>query len=235
MISIKTIISLIVGLFIGFSIGLGIIIKEKRKNILNKHQCINNKKNHNLKDIYKYHLKTKKKYHKLFFGIIKIKAKNNPKKYAKKYLKNENINLLSIPSEIKWLINANAKSNNPNSKYPLLELSIEDIFNGLYEVLSLFKDVIDELGIFYLYKLKISNIIDISNFGLKISKVLKEKDVKLVLQSINIILRLSCLINPIRLIKRSISSTFNADILSILEYSMFEIIDVESKIIYQKE
>ncbi len=232
------------GIIVGITIGATIFIKRKRLLML-KH--INGKKTplpkeeiklveSKINDIYSYHTKVRKTKTKLLFGIINIKRKVKYEELANTYLKLEEPlkDAMSLSKEIWWLVNEIAKIYYPNSKYPLYELSIDEIFLLLREIVSLLYQIISDLGIPNLNKIKISNLNDLIKTTSKIKKIYNLKGVRITIGCFNAAIKIQSIVTPIYWIKTGTNTIAVNSLSQFMIKLMFELIAKETAQIYSK-
>lgn len=242
--SLSNIIGLLFGIIVGLIIGAYIFIHNKKKRIIN----LNIDKYQNLEhdDILKteflinnvsiYHTKARKTKRKLFFGLIKIKRKVDYKALNEKYLNiKDQDKLYTFKEEFYWLIYNTAKLYYPDSNYPLFELTIDETFDLAREIIDLVSRSIDSLEIANIENLKISQIIGVIELGNKVRKYTSIKAVKASINVINFIIRLQAFITPIYWIKKGTSFAAIDNIDQYFFKNLFEIIGVETSVIYSKK
>ena len=144
------------GIFIGIVWGAFIFIKRKRNFVL-KHinQGFNyiteeDKKeiNKKINNVYNYHLAARRTNVKLLFGIVNIKKKVNYQTLAETKLGISNSSkLIPFTNELMWLINDVAKMYYPDSKNPIFELTIEELFLLIREIITLLSNIVYDIGI----------------------------------------------------------------------------------------
>ena len=241
--SFSSVLVFIFGVFVGIIWGAYIYVKRKKKLIVShidkKFTTLDVDKQKEVNDlvnnIYLIHKTTHKGPHKFLFGFVRIKRRKNKKN-------DELINKISptlstnatLANEIKLLIEGVAKIYYPDSKYPLGELSINEVFKLLYELLDIIKLVIDDLQIPELEKVKAINIKDIITLSFKFKKFYNIKGVKLSIMIINAAIKIQSVITPIYWIKKGTKS-FSIDSLSqFLVKCTFELIGKQTANVYSK-
>ena len=231
------------GIFIGLIWGALIFIKRK-KNFVLKHinQGFTNIDNEEKKkvdklinNVYSYHVSSRKTNVKLLFGIINIKRKVDYEKLAESKLglvnKSEPLNLTS---ELLLLIEEVARIYYPDSENPIYELTIEELFLLVREVIELFSNVIYDIGIPNLDKLKVSTIKDLIIIGGKFKKVYNLKGVKITIGLINALFKLQSVVTPIYWIKKGTNDLSINSLSQFVIKCMFEIVAKETANIYSK-
>ena len=233
---------LVFGIFIGLIWGALIFIKRK-KNIVLKHiknnQTTDLEQTKQVKEIinnvYSYHVTARRTNVKLLFGIINLKKKVNYTSLAMKKLELENQNeLVNIQRELLLLVEKIAKVYCPNSENPLYELTIEELFLLIREIIRLFSNVIYDLGIPNLEKLKVSTVKDLIIFGGKFKKVYNLKGVRITIGLINALFKLQSVVTPIYWIKKGTNELSIGSLSQLMIKCMFEIVGKETAYVYSK-
>ena len=233
---------LVFGIFIGLIWGALIFIKRK-KNIVLKHiknnQTTDLEQTKQVKEIinnvYSYHVTARRTNVKLLFGIINLKKKVNYTSLAMKKLELENQNeLVNIQRELLLLVEKIAKVYYPNSENPLYELTIEELFLLIREIIRLFSNVIYDLGIPNLEKLKVSTVKDLIIFGGKFKKVYNLKGVRITIGLINALFKLQSVVTPIYWIKKGTNELSIGSLSQFMIKCMFEIVGKETAYVYSK-
>ena len=198
------------GIFIGIIWGALIFVKRKRKVVL-KHINVgyenisNDEKaevNNLINSIYNYHNEARKTNVRLFFGIIDIKKQIDYNKLALSRLgKKDSDKMLPLTEEMLWLINEVASIYYPESKHPLFELTIDELFLLVREILSLVSNIIFEIGIPNLEQLKMSTVKDLILLGGKVRKVYNLRGVRLTIGFVNAAIKLQSVVTPIYWVK----------------------------------
>lgn len=232
------------GVLIGITLGAMIFVKRKRVLILNH---INYRKmilpkaemklvETKINDIYTYHINVRKNKIKLLFGLVKINRKVDYDALAKKYLKlNEPTSkAMSIPKELWWLVNDTAKIYYPESKYPLYELSIDEIFLLLREIVNLTEQIINDLGIPNLNKIKISMLNDLVKTTGKIKRIYNLKGIQITIGCFNAAIKLQSILTPIYWIKTGTNMIAVNSLSQFMAKLMFELVAKETAQIYSK-
>ena len=231
------------GIFIGIIWGALIFVKRKRKvvlkhinigydNISNEEKCeINNLIN----NIYSYHNEARKTNVRLFFGIIDIKKQIDYDKLATSKLGKKDCNkMLSLTEEMLWLVNEVASIYYPESKHPLFELTIDELFLLIREILSLVSNIIFEIGIPNLEKLKMSTVKDLILLGGKVRKVYNLRGVRLTIGFINAAIKLQSVVTPIYWVKKGTNVVSVNSLSQFLVKCMFEVVGKVTANIYSK-
>ena len=233
---------LVFGIFIGLIWGALIFIKRK-KNIVLKHiknnQTTDLEQTKQVKEIinnvYSYHVTARRTNVKLLFGIINLKKKVNYTSLAMKKLELENQNeLVNIQRELLLLVEKIAKVYYPNSENPLYELTIEELFLLIREIIRLFSNVLYDLGIPNLEKLKVSTVKDLIIFGGKFKKVYNLKGVRITIGLINALFKLQSVVTPIYWIKKGTNELSIGSLSQFMIKCMFEIVGKETAYVYSK-
>lgn len=231
------------GVFIGIVWGAFIFVKRKRnfvlkhinqgfKNIDNDQQKEINKK---INDVYNYHLSARRTNVKLLFGIVNIKKKIDYSELAEKRLGIINHDsLIGLTDELLWLIEEVAKIYYPDSKNPIFELTIEELFLLIREIITLLSNVVYDIGIPNLEKLKVSTIKDLVLIGGKVMKVYNLRSVRITVGFINAAFKLQSVITPIYWIKKGTNDLSITSLSQFLIKCMFEIVGKETANIYSK-
>ena len=231
------------GIFIGLIWGALIFIKRK-KNFVLKHinQGFTNIDNEEkmkvdklINNVYLYHVSSRKTNVKLLFGIVNIKRKIDYEKLAESKLGLVNISEpLNLTSELLLLIEEVARIYYPDSENPIYELTIEELFLLVREVIELFSNVIYDIGIPNLDKLKVSTIKDLIIIGGKFKKVYNLKGVKITVGLINALFKLQSVVTPIYWIKKGTNDLSINSLSQFVIKCMFEIVAKETANIYSK-
>lgn len=241
--SLSKIIGLVFGIVVGLVIGAYIFISSKKKKIISA----NDEKYHEIdhENILKtdflinnvsiYHSKARKTKRKLFFGLINIKRKVDYTSLAEKYLNIKDCEkLYTFPEELYWLVYNTAKLYYPDSSYPLFELTIDEVFVLVREIISLVSRSINSLEIANIENLKVSQIISVVSLGNKVKKYASIKAIRISINVINFIVRLQAFITPVYWIKRGTSFAAIDNIGQYFYKSLFEIIGKETSLLYSK-
>ena len=231
------------GIFIGLIWGALIFIKRKKSFVL-KHinQGITNINNEEEKqvdkiinNVYSYHVTARKTNVKLLFGIINLKKKIDYKQLAKTKLgMNDKHELVSLSNELLYLIEEVAKIYYPNSENPIYELTIEELFLLLKEIIDLLSNVVYDIGIPNLEKLKVSTIKDLVIIGGKFRRVYSLKGVRITVGLINAMFKLQSIVTPIYWIKKGTNELSINSLSQFIIKCMFEIVGKETAHIYSK-
>ena len=231
------------GIFIGLIWGALIFIKRK-KNFVLKHinQGLKDadkeekkKVNKLVTNVYSYHVSARKTNVKLLFGIINIKRKVDYEKLALDKLGiNGNKELITLPNELLLLIEEVARIYYPNSENPIYELTIEELFLLIREIISLFSNVIYDIGIPNLEKLKVLTIKDLIVIGGKFKKVYNLKGVRITVGLINALFKLQSVVTPIYWIKKGTNELSIGSLSQFVTKCMFEIVAKETANVYSK-
>lgn len=231
------------GIFIGLIWGALIFIKRK-KNLVIKHISLDlsniskeDKKavDRIINDVYSYHVTARKNNIKLLFGIINIKKHIDYNKLAKTKLGIDSCNdLISLSNELLLLIEKVAKVYYPNSPNPIYELKIEELFLLIREIIRLFSNVVYDIGIPNLEKLKVSTIKDLVIIGGKVKMVYSLKGVQITVGLINALFKLQSVITPIYWIKKGTNDLSINSLSQFIIKCMFEIVGMETANIYSK-
>lgn len=240
----KEIFILLFGIFIGIVLGTFYFIKRKRKLILShinkQYQFVPNEEKEiiesKINKIYSYHQKSRKTKIKLLFGLITIKKKVNQKELLLEKLnfdKDDNLPL-SITNEIWWLINEVAKIYYPNSDKPIFELSIDEILLLTREICSLLYNILNDLGIPNLEKIKINQLNDLIKVTGKVSKIYNIRGIKFTVKVFNAAIKIQSVITPIYWIKKGTNVLTISSLSQFIIKSMFELIAKETANIYSK-
>lgn len=237
------IILLCFGVFIGIVWGAFIFIKRKRSFVL-KHinkgfSNINNEErkliNDKINDVYSYHLAARRTNVKLLFGIINMKRKVDYKMLAENNLGiSDRDSLISLVDELMWLVEEVASIYYPDSKNPLFELTIEELFLLIREIISLLSNVVYDIGIPNLEKLKVSTIKDLVLFGGKVMKVYNLRSVRITIGFINAAFKIQSVVTPIYWIKKGTNDLSITSLSQFIIKCMFEIVGKETANIYSK-
>lgn len=231
------------GVFIGIVWGAFIFIKRKRNFVLkhinqgflniDKEQQKNvNKK---INSVYNYHISARRTNVKLLFGIINIKKKVNYKGLAESNLGiKDKDSLITFTDELLWIVEEVAKIYYPDSKNPIFELTIEEAFLLVREIIYLLSNVIYDIGIPNLEKLKVSTIKDLFLFGGKVMRVYNLRSVRITVGFINAAFRLQSVVTPIYWIKKGTNDLSITSLSQFLIKCMFEIVGKETANIYSK-
>lgn len=231
------------GIFIGLIWGALIFVKRKRKlilkqinigynNITKEEQIEINKK---INNIYNYHNDARKTNVKLFFGIIDLKKQIDYNLLAEKRLGITNSDeMLTLSEEMLWLINDIASMYYPDSKHPLFELTIDELFLLIREILSLISNVIFDIGIPNLEKLKMSTIKELVLIGGKVKYIYNLKGVRLTVGFINAAFKLQSVVTPIYWIKKGTNVVSVNSLSQFLTKCMFEVVGKVTANIYSK-
>ncbi len=232
-----------VGIFIGLIWGALIFIKRK-KNLVLKHinqglaSTIKEEKKQVdkiINNVYSYHITSRRTNVKLLFGIINIKKKIDYQKLALTKLELDNqIEQLSLTKELYLLIERIAKIYYPNSEYPICELTIEELFLLIREIIRLISNVVYDIGIPNLEKLKVSTIKDLMIIGGKVKKVYSLKGVRITVGLVNALFKLQSIVTPIYWIKKGTNELSIGSLSQFLIKCMFEIVGKETAYIYSK-
>lgn len=234
---------LLFGIFVGLIWGAFIFVKRKRNLIMKrinkgftnideeKQKIINTKIN----KVYQYHVNARKTKVKLLFGLVTIKKKINYDKLAMDALGVEDSKeLIPLSKEILILINSIAEIYYPNSENPIYELSIEQIFNLLREIVSLLRGVLSDLGIPHIEELRISQLKELIIIGGKVKDVYNIKGVKFSINCLNAAIKLQSFLTPIYWIKKGTKSLSISSLSQFLVKCLFEIIGKETANIYSE-
>ena len=231
------------GIFIGIIWGALIFVKRKRKVVL-KHINIgydNISKeekaevNNLINNIYNYHNEARKTNARLFFGIIDIKKQIDYEKLAITRLgKNDSDKMLPLTEEMLWLINEVASIYYPESKHPLFELTIDELFLLVREILSLVSNIIFEIGIPNLEQLKMSTVKDLILLGGKVRKVYNLRGVRLTIGLVNAAIKLQSVVTPIYWVKKGTNIVSVNSLSQFLVKCMFEVVGKVTANIYSK-
>ena len=231
------------GVFIGVVWGAFIFIKRKRNfvlkhinqgftNIDKEQQKEINKK---INDVYNYHLAARRTNVKLLFGIINIKKKVDYCGLAEKRLGVKDCDsLFTLTDELIWLVEEVAKIYYPDSKKPIFELTIEELFILVREIIYLLSNVIYDIGIPNLEKLKVSTIKDLVLIGGKVMKVYNLRSVRITIGFVNAAFKLQSIVTPIYWIKKGTNDLSITSLSQFLIKCMFEIVGKETANIYSK-
>jgi hypothetical protein len=231
------------GIFIGIIWGALIFVKRKRKVVL-KHINIgydNISKeekaeiNNLINNIYNYHNEARKTNVRLFFGIIDIKKQIDYDKLALSRLgKKDSDKMLPLTEEMLWLINEVASIYYPESKHPLFELTIDELFLLVREILSLLSNIIFEIGIPNLEQLKMSTVKDLILLGGKVRKVYNLRGVRLTIGFVNAAIKLQSVVTPIYWVKKGTNIVSVNSLSQFLVKCMFEVVGKVTANIYSK-
>ena len=231
------------GIFIGIIWGALIFVKRKRKVVL-KHINIgydNISKeekaevNNLINNIYNYHNEARKTNVRLFFGIIDIKKQIDYEKLALSRLgKKDSDRMLPLTEEMLWLINEVASIYYPESKHPLFELTIDELFLLIREILSLVSNIIFEIGIPNLEQLKMSTVKDLILLGGKVRKVYNLRGVRLTIGLVNAAIKLQSVVTPIYWVKKGTNIVSVNSLSQFLVKCMFEVVGKVTANIYSK-
>ena len=231
------------GIFIGIIWGALIFVKRKRKVVL-KHINIgydNISKeekaeiNNLINNIYNYHNEARKTNVRLFFGIIDIKKQIDYNKLALSRLgKKDSDKMLPLTEEMLWLINEVASIYYPESKHPLFELTIDELFLLVREILSLLSNIIFEIGIPNLEQLKMSTVKDLILLGGKVRKVYNLRGVRLTIGFVNAAIKLQSVVTPIYWVKKGTNIVSVNSLSQFLVKCMFEVVGKVTANIYSK-
>ena len=231
------------GIFIGIIWGALIFVKRKRKVVL-KHINIgydNISKeekaeiNNLINNIYNYHNEARKTNVRLFFGIIDIKKQIDYDKLALSRLgKKDSDKMLPLTEEMLWLINEVATIYYPESKHPLFELTIDELFLLVREILSLLSNIIFEIGIPNLEQLKMSTVKDLILLGGKVRKVYNLRGVRLTIGFVNAAIKLQSVVTPIYWVKKGTNIVSVNSLSQFLVKCMFEVVGKVTANIYSK-
>ena len=232
------------GVFIGAVWGAFIFVRRKRdfvlkhinkgfKTLSKEEQKDINKK---INNIYLYHLDARRTNVKLLFGIVNIKKKIDYKSLAEKRLGiNDNKELISLTSELMWLIEEVARIYYPESKNPIYELTIEELFLLLREIITLLSNIVYDIGIPNLEKLKVSTIKDLVLIGGKVKKVYNLRSVRLTVGFINAAIKLQSVVTPIYWIKKGTNDLSITSLSQFLIKCIFEVVGKETANVYSKK
>lgn len=231
------------GIFIGIIWGALIFVKRKRKVVL-KHINVGyeniskNEKaevNNLINSIYNYHNEARKTNVRLFFGIIDIKKQIDYNKLALSRLgKKDSDKMLPLTEEMLWLINEVASIYYPESKHPLFELTIDELFLLVREILSLVSNIIFEIGIPNLEQLKMSTVKDLILLGGKVRKVYNLRGVRLTIGFVNAAIKLQSVVTPIYWVKKGTNIVSVNSLSQFLVKCMFEVVGKVTANIYSK-
>ena len=231
------------GIFIGIIWGALIFVKRKRKVVL-KHINIgydNISKeekaeiNNLINNIYNYHNEARKTNVRLFFGIIDIKKQIDYDKLALSRLgKKDSDKMLPLTEEMLWLINEVASIYYPESKHPLFELTIDELFLLVREILSILSNIIFEIGIPNLEQLKMSTVKDLILLGGKVRKVYNLRGVRLTIGFVNAAIKLQSVVTPIYWVKKGTNIVSVNSLSQFLVKCMFEVVGKVTANIYSK-
>lgn len=231
------------GIFIGIIWGALIFVKRKRKVVL-KHINVgyenisNDEKaevNNLINSIYNYHNEARKTNVRLFFGIIDIKKQIDYNKLALSRLgKKDSDKMLPLTEEMLWLINEVASIYYPESKHPLFELTIDELFLLVREILSLVSNIIFEIGIPNLEQLKMSTVKDLILLGGKVRKVYNLRGVRLTIGFVNAAIKLQSVVTPIYWVKKGTNIVSVNSLSQFLVKCMFEVVGKVTANIYSK-
>ena len=237
------IILLCFGVFIGIVWGAFIFIKRKKAfvlkhinngfiNIDKKQKILINKK---INNVYHYHLAARRTNVKLLFGIINIKKKVDYKSLAEKNLGiSDSDSLIFFSKELMWLVEEVARIYYPDSKNPLFELTIEELFLLIREIINLLSNVVYDIGIPNLEKLKVSTIKDLILFSGKVMKVYNLRSVRITVGFINAAFKIQSVVTPIYWIKKGTNDLSITSLSQFIIKCMFEIVGKETANIYSK-
>ncbi|MBR6517932.1 MAG: hypothetical protein IKT40_13950 [Bacilli bacterium] len=231
------------GIFIGIIWGALIFVKRKRKVVL-KHINVgyenisNDEKaevNNLINSIYNYHNEARKTNVRLFFGIIDIKKQIDYNNLALSRLgKKDSDKMLPLTEEMLWLINEVASIYYPESKHPLFELTIDELFLLVREILSLVSNIIFEIGIPNLEQLKMSTVKDLILLGGKVRKVYNLRGVRLTIGFVNAAIKLQSVVTPIYWVKKGTNIVSVNSLSQFLVKCMFEVVGKVTANIYSK-
>jgi hypothetical protein len=231
------------GIFIGIIWGALIFVKRKRKVVL-KHINVGYENiskeekaevNNLINSIYNYHNEARKTNVRLFFGIIDIKKQIDYNKLALSRLgKKDSDKMLPLTEEMLWLINEVASIYYPESKHPLFELTIDELFLLVREILSLVSNIIFEIGIPNLEQLKMSTVKDLILLGGKVRKVYNLRGVRLTIGFVNAAIKLQSVVTPIYWVKKGTNIVSVNSLSQFLVKCMFEVVGKVTANIYSK-
>lgn len=231
------------GIFIGVVWGAFIFVKRKRdfvlkhinkgfKNIDKEEQKEVNKK---INNVYLYHLEARRTNVKLLFGIINIKKKVDYENLAEKRLGiSGSDSLIGLTHELIWLIEEVARIYYPDSKNPIYELTIEELFLLIREIITLLSNIVYDIGIPNLEKLKVSTIKDLVLIGGKVKKVYNLRGVRLTIGFINAAMKLQSVVTPIYWIKKGTNDLSITSLSQFLIKCIFEVVGKETANVYSK-
>ena len=238
--NLSTLLVLLFGIVMGLLIGARQFLLKKKKTVIKEISSgftpLEDEEITHLKDtitrVTSYHFDTRRKPKKLF-GLIPIKRKKKYPNPELSYLELDKAEQLTFASEIKWVINRIAAFYYPDSKYPLFEVSIDELMEILNNTLDVLKRVIFSLDIPDILKVSVNDIIKAFKISLKAKDVATSKQVTITLKFISIVSRIIHLFTPIywiKLLTKKVSSgNLNEDIMVYL----FEIIATEALYVYR--
>ena len=134
-----------------------------------------------------------------------------------------------------WLIEEVARIYYPESKNPIYELTIEELFLLLREIIALLSNIVYDIGIPNLEKLKVSTIKDLVLIGGKVKKVYNLKSVRLTVGFINAAIKLQSVITPIYWIKKGTNDLSITSLSQFLIKCVFEVVGKETANVYSKK
>ena len=134
-----------------------------------------------------------------------------------------------------WLIEEVARIYYPESKNPIYELTIEELFLLLREIITLLSNIVYDIGIPNLEKLKVSTIKDLVLIGGKVKKVYNLRSVRLTVGFINAAIKLQSVVTPIYWIKKGTNDLSITSLSQFLIKCIFEVVGKETANVYSKK
>ena len=134
-----------------------------------------------------------------------------------------------------WLIEEVARIYYPESKNPIYELTIEELFLLLREIITLLSNIVYDIGIPNLEKLKVSTIKDLVLIGGKVKKVYNLRSVGLTVGFINAAIKLQSVVTPIYWIKKGTNDLSITSLSQFLIKCIFEVVGKETANVYSKK
>lgn len=218
--------SFILGIVVGVTIALSSITRK----IMSKVSTKTNEDYENISDDKKQIINEKiTNTYDHYLKMQQIKSKNSRLVFRKKIYPQ-----IEDPMDLKRLIVEIAKVFYPESNEPLLELSINEVFDLIKRITIRLDDTFNATKLSFVRYLKLSSVYMMLGLFNKINSIKNNKFMKLVLRTINFSVFISNMINPIALLRDQTKRKVNKSFTSFLIENTCKIVGKETACIYSK-
>lgn len=227
------ILSLIIGLISGALIFTFIYLNKVKGTINNIITKGNKKIKHSpeLKRTIKYYKSVLKK--KKILGIIPLKNKRDIKTLNEEILKIETNSPQKLTDLVFYLVKENARLAHPTSNMPLLEVTIENAYFNVMDIIIKVNRILDIKYISYLKKLKAKEVIYLYNLYRKTKDLLEKKVISIPVIIFKLIMVIVNIFGIAYWVKRASRALMISSTGDLIITSLLEIVDLETKSIYK--
>lgn len=220
------VLSFFFGITVGFMVAISFITKRIMKNINTKtdenyekiDDEIKAKVNIKITDCYNYYKK-----------LQEIRQKNSILIFSKK----KPVKIDEV-KDFKWLFTQTAEIFYPDSKEPVLELSVKEVFELIKRITVRLDDIFIATKLTFVRYLKLSVVYMILGIYNKISTVTKHKMMQFALRFVNFSILISNIFSPVSWIKRITSKKISNNLTFFLIENTCKIVGKETACIYSK-